>query len=121
MLTAHGPVPVGRDKTPKTSQAIPPRAAYFDSFVSITTFSYYKSPIDYSKSIALLVEASMLSSSRDSPGTLSSILSGEGLYEMEHEGSRLTFPIFRFQIAMPEMARYPKRNGKGSAETLPGG
>jgi hypothetical protein len=40
---------------------------------------------------------------------------------MEREGSRLTFPIFRLQIAMPEMARYPKQNGKGSAETLPGG
>jgi hypothetical protein len=55
MLTAHRPVPVGGDKTPKTSQAIPPRAAYLDSFVSITTFSYYKSPIDYSKAIALPV------------------------------------------------------------------
>jgi hypothetical protein len=59
---------------------------------SITTFSYYKSPVDYSKSIAPPVEASMLSSSRDSPRTLSSILSGEGLYEMEHGGSQLAFP-----------------------------
>jgi hypothetical protein len=100
MLTAHGPVPVGGDKTPKTSQAIPPRVAYFDSFVSITTFSYYKSPIDYSKSIALPVEPSMLSSSRDSPRTLSSILSGEGLYEKEHGGSQLAFTLPCLQLML---------------------
>jgi hypothetical protein len=56
---------------------------------SITTFSYYKPPVDYSESIASPVEASMPSSSCDSPRTLSSILSGEGLYEMEHGGSQL--------------------------------
>jgi hypothetical protein len=61
------------------------RAKEVDTLViPITTFSYHKSPIDYSRSVAEPAEASMLFSSRDSPGTLSSILSGEGLYEMEH-------------------------------------
>jgi hypothetical protein len=34
---------------------------------------------------------------------------------MEHGGSRHAFPLPRLQLA-GEMARYPKRNGKGSAE-----
>src|ERR1700677_4764259 len=42
--------------------------------IPITTFSYHKSPLDYSRSVAAPAEASMLFSSRDSPGTLSSIL-----------------------------------------------
>jgi hypothetical protein len=67
---------------------------------SIITFSYYKSPVDYSKSIAALVEAGMLSSSRDSPRTLSSILSGEGLYEMEHGGSQLAFSLPCLQLML---------------------
>jgi hypothetical protein len=46
------------------------------------------------------VEAGMLSSSRDSPRTLSSILSGEGLYEMEHGGSQLAFFVPLSQLIL---------------------
>ena len=49
--------------------------------VVITTLSYHKSAVHYSRTIANSGRRSILSSSGDFPRTLSSILSGEGLDE----------------------------------------
>jgi hypothetical protein len=51
---------------------------------AITTCCYYKSVVYYSRTLADSCRRSMLFSSGDYPGTLSSILSGEGLDEGEH-------------------------------------
>jgi hypothetical protein len=50
---------------------------------AITTCCYYKSVVYYSRDMADSCRRSMLFSSGDYPGTLSSILSGEGLDERE--------------------------------------
>jgi hypothetical protein len=50
---------------------------------AITTCSYHKSMVYYSRIVANFCRRSMLFSSGDYPGTLSSILSGEGLDERE--------------------------------------
>jgi hypothetical protein len=61
----------------------------------------------------------MLSSSRDSPRTLSSILSGEGLYEVELEGSQLAFPLPLQSIVVRDGAE-PETKREGSADLLGG-
>jgi hypothetical protein len=50
---------------------------------AITTCCYYKSVVYYSRDMANSCRRRMLFSSGDYPGTLSSILSGEGLDERE--------------------------------------
>jgi hypothetical protein len=62
----------------------------------------------------------MLSSSRDSPRTLSSILSGEGLYEMEHGGSQLAFPLPCLQLVVVRDGAEAEMKGEGSADLLGG-
>jgi hypothetical protein len=58
---------------------------------AITTCSYHKPVVYYSRALAYSYRRSMLSSSGDFPGTLSSILSGEGLDEREHGESPFVF------------------------------
>jgi hypothetical protein len=65
------------------------------------------------------VEASMLSSSRDSPRTLSSILSGEGLYEMQHGRSQLAFLPY-LQLTVVRDGAEAETKGEGSADLLGG-
>jgi hypothetical protein len=58
---------------------------------AITTCSYHKLVVYYSRTIAYSGRRSMLSSSGDFLRTLSSILSGEGLDEREQGKSPLAF------------------------------
>jgi hypothetical protein len=55
----------------------------------ITTFSYYNSVVYYPRIMAYFGRNGILSSSGDFPGTLSSILSGEGFDEREQGESPL--------------------------------
>jgi hypothetical protein len=57
----------------------------------ITTCYYHKSAIYYSRTMAVSVRRSMLFSGGDFPGTLSSILSGEGFDEGEQGNRRFSF------------------------------
>jgi hypothetical protein len=83
---------------------------------NVTTFSYYKSSVDYSKSVAVPIQPRMLFKSRDSPGPLSSIFSGEGLYEKEYGGSQLALPLPCFETNVVKHGAEPDMKGKGSAE-----
>jgi hypothetical protein len=66
------------------------------------------------------VEASMLFSSRDSLGRLSSILSGEGLYETEHGGSQLAFRSTLLALDVVRDGAEPETKREGSADLLGG-
>src|SRR3984957_3381670 len=71
---------------------------------AITTCCYYKSVVYYSRTLANSCRRSMLFSSGDYPGTLSSILSGEGLDDREQGWSPLEFlpsPCARTRVLIP--------------------
>jgi hypothetical protein len=58
---------------------------------AITTCSYHKPAVYYSRTLAVSGRRSMLFSGGDFPRTLSSILSGEGFDESEQGNRRFSF------------------------------
>jgi hypothetical protein len=58
---------------------------------AITTCSYHKPAVYYSRTLAVSGRRSMLFSGGDFPRTLSSILSGEGFDEREQGNRRFSF------------------------------
>jgi hypothetical protein len=68
---------------------------------SITTCCYHKPVVYYSRALADSCRTDMLFSSGDFPGTLSSILSGEGFDEREQGKSPLALLSFTLAFALP--------------------
>ena len=81
---------------------------------AITTCSYHKPLVYYSRALAYSCGRRMLSSSGDFPETLLSILSGEGFDEREHGESLLVFSCGRQSGSegLVNVFRFYRRGGR---------